>query len=129
MRSVSSVSRLYDQLNPDERFKLAMAAAARGDEAENDRLIRTCPRVLYRVTDPAFHGRCMAAYLLVAAFEGAIVFYLGWLAAFDALAGPLGAAIEVLVGPESDGRTDGEMHLYSPRSLTIGREAMAGGVR
>ncbi len=129
MTTLKGVGRLYDQLGPEERFKLAMAAAARGDEAENDRLIRTCPRVPYRLTDPAFHGRCMAAYMLVAAFEGGIVFYLGWLAAFDALAEPLGAAIEVLVGPEANGRENGDILLYSPRCLAIARKVIAGNVR
>jgi hypothetical protein len=49
--------RLYDQLEPDERFRLDLLAVARGDEQESERLVRTCPRYTYTMNDRAFTGR------------------------------------------------------------------------
>jgi hypothetical protein len=43
------LAKLYDQLLPQERHALILAANLRGDEAEVERLVRTAPRVNYSV--------------------------------------------------------------------------------
>jgi len=43
------LSQLYDQLTPSERLPLIMAAAARDDEAEKQRLCAAAPEVSFRV--------------------------------------------------------------------------------
>jgi hypothetical protein len=50
----NGLARLYDQLTPRERLPLLLAAAARGDDAEADRLANSAPRGLYRLPD--YHG-------------------------------------------------------------------------
>ena len=44
----------YEKLDAGERCHLAIAAAARDDEAEFDKLLRTCPRKRYTATDLTF---------------------------------------------------------------------------
>jgi hypothetical protein len=44
----------YDQLTPEERVHLVLAAVVRGDEAEVARLHDSCPRVKVVARDPAF---------------------------------------------------------------------------
>ena len=41
----NTLVRHYDRLGAEERFRLILAAGARGDEAEQDRLCLTAPRV------------------------------------------------------------------------------------
>jgi hypothetical protein len=53
----NGMHRLYDQLEPDERFRLDLLAVARGDSEESERLTRTCPRYTYTMNDRAFTGR------------------------------------------------------------------------
>jgi hypothetical protein len=53
--------RLYDQLEPEERFRLDVLAMARGDKLESDRLTRTCPCFTYTMNDRAFAGRWVCA--------------------------------------------------------------------
>lgn len=51
----SSTLNKYDAiLTPDERFRLALAALARDDDAEVRRLVATCPRHTYTMADTAF---------------------------------------------------------------------------
>ena len=57
----NGMHRLYDQLEPDERFRLDLLAMARGDEQESERLVRTCPRHTYIMNDRAFTGRWTGA--------------------------------------------------------------------
>jgi hypothetical protein len=57
----NGMHRLYDQLEPDERFRLHLLAMARGDEQESERLVRTCPRHTYTMNDRAFTGRWTGA--------------------------------------------------------------------
>jgi hypothetical protein len=47
----------YDRLEPEERFKLDVRAMARGDALESERLVSTCPRRNYTMTDVGFSGR------------------------------------------------------------------------
>ena len=55
----------YSALSPDERFALALAAAARQDEVEVDRLAAAAERTTYRVPDvfPLFAALQMTASL------------------------------------------------------------------
>jgi hypothetical protein len=46
-----AVARHYRELDPAERARLALEAAARGDEREHERLVQTCPRKDYRMVD------------------------------------------------------------------------------
>jgi hypothetical protein len=59
--SKNGLHRLYDQLDPSERFRLDVLAMARGDSIESDRLTRTCPRFTYTMNDRAFTGRWLGA--------------------------------------------------------------------
>jgi len=47
----------YDRFDPDDRFRLVLEAAARGDEEEIERLRDTCPRVRYTAIDIAYSDR------------------------------------------------------------------------
>lgn len=54
----AAVLNKYDSvLTPDERFRLALAAMARDDEAEVRRLQSTCPRRSYTMRDADFTDR------------------------------------------------------------------------
>jgi hypothetical protein len=48
------LGKLYDRFDPDERFRLVLEAAARGDEEDIERLRETCPRETYKANDIAF---------------------------------------------------------------------------
>src|SRR5215210_1643159 len=61
MSGKKGLGRLYDQLTPEERFRLGVLALARGDEEESERLARTCPRHTYTMNDLEFVGRWEAA--------------------------------------------------------------------
>ena len=52
-----ALARLYDRLEPDERFRLVVQALARGDRAEADRLGRACPVKRYAISDPRYADR------------------------------------------------------------------------
>jgi hypothetical protein len=51
------LGKLYDRFDPEERFRLVLKAAARGDEEDIERLRNTCPRATYTAIDIAFSGR------------------------------------------------------------------------
>jgi hypothetical protein len=53
----NGLGKLYDRLTPEERFRLDVEAMARGDTEESERLVDTCPRYTYAMTDLAFSGR------------------------------------------------------------------------
>jgi hypothetical protein len=53
--------RHYDRLSPEERFRLDVMAMARGDEAEPERLVLSCPRFSYTMNDRKFAGRWQGA--------------------------------------------------------------------
>jgi hypothetical protein len=52
--NTNGLAKLYDRLTPKERLPLILAASARGDEAERDRLSRSAPRVGFWLPD--YHG-------------------------------------------------------------------------
>jgi hypothetical protein len=47
----NGICKLYDRLRPAERVALILAASARGDEQERERLVSTGARVTYRLQD------------------------------------------------------------------------------
>jgi hypothetical protein len=49
--TANELAKLYDRLNPWERVPLWLAAGARGDEAERQRLARSAPRKTFQVPD------------------------------------------------------------------------------
>jgi hypothetical protein len=53
----NGLGKLYDRLTPEERFRLDVEAMARGDAEESRRLVDTCPRHSYTMTDLRFSGR------------------------------------------------------------------------
>jgi hypothetical protein len=57
----------YNRLEPEERFRAALEAAARGDEEEYDRLWDTCPTRHYSMTDAAFLDRWRACSTMATA--------------------------------------------------------------
>jgi hypothetical protein len=56
--NTNGLAKHYGSLTPWERLPLILAASARGDEQERDRLIMSAPRVAYRV--PEHFGLAMA---------------------------------------------------------------------
>jgi hypothetical protein len=54
---MKTLSSQYAQFTPEERFRLTIAADARGDLAEVERLMRSCPQMPSVVPDPDFRGR------------------------------------------------------------------------
>jgi hypothetical protein len=59
--SKNGLRRYYDRLMPEERFRLDVLAMARGDAAESERLVGSCPKLSYRMNDRAFVGRWTGA--------------------------------------------------------------------
>lgn len=57
----NGLHRHYDRLSGEERFRLDVLAMARGDTRESERLVSSCPRATYTMTDRAFGGRWTAA--------------------------------------------------------------------
>jgi hypothetical protein len=55
--SKNGLRRYYERLSPEERFRLDILAMARGDAAESERLVGSCPKLSYRMNDRAFVGR------------------------------------------------------------------------
>jgi hypothetical protein len=63
----NGIVHMYDRLGPDERFRAAMEAEARGDERELKRLVDTCRRLVYKANDATFTDRVDAAHFMVMA--------------------------------------------------------------
>jgi hypothetical protein len=59
--SKKDLRRHYDRLTPEERFRLDLLAMARGDAAESERLVVSCPRFSYTMNDRKFAGRWQGA--------------------------------------------------------------------
>jgi hypothetical protein len=62
--SKKALHRAYDQLIPEERFRLDVLATARGDEQESERLTRTCQRETYTMNHRGYTGRWSGTYEL-----------------------------------------------------------------
>jgi hypothetical protein len=67
MSNKNALGKLYERLTPEERFALDVEAMVRGDEEESRRLVDTCPRRTYTMTDVAFSGRWMTTLEMVLA--------------------------------------------------------------
>lgn len=61
--------RSYAALTGAERAAIALAALARGDDAEVARLKATCPHKLYRMTDPDYSDRVLTLLTFTLAAE------------------------------------------------------------
>src|ERR687890_1435106 len=59
--SKKGLHRHYDRLSAEERFRLDVLAMARGDTAESERLVVSCPRFSYTMNDRKFAGRWQGA--------------------------------------------------------------------
>ncbi len=51
---MKDISKHYDRLTPQERITLTIEARARGDIQEFEAIAGTCPKVLYRMNEPAY---------------------------------------------------------------------------
>ena len=58
------LGKLYDRFTPEERFRLDLEAMTRGDEEESRRLVDSCPRKSYTMTDIAFTDRWLGSELI-----------------------------------------------------------------
>ena len=65
MSKRKGLDKLYDRFTPEERFRLVIEAQARGDEDDVRRLVRSCPRHAYTMTDAAYSDRLLAVNSLV----------------------------------------------------------------
>ena len=52
--NTKGLAKLYDRLTPRERLPLILAASARGDDVEGQRLAQSAPRMALRLPD--YHG-------------------------------------------------------------------------
>jgi hypothetical protein len=55
------LTKFYDRLTLEERFKLLIEAIARGDETECRNLVKSCPRVIYEMNDLAYEDLVRAS--------------------------------------------------------------------
>jgi hypothetical protein len=85
MRAGRRLDRGYEHLAAGERFRLLVAAEARADEAEVERLLRTCPRRIFELREPAFTDRIERSHELTMAVVGGLYAIAGRLAAIDAV--------------------------------------------
>lgn len=60
---------IYEQLTPAQRIIASIEAMARGDEKEEERLIKTCPKKLYNISDPVYAYRLEALQDMAMAVE------------------------------------------------------------
>jgi hypothetical protein len=73
------LAKLYDHLTPRERLPLILAASARGDDVEGERLARSAPRMALRLPD--YHGLGEGLFLaslfhLIGVLDVAALFWL-----------------------------------------------------
>lgn len=86
-----NVSKNYDGLDTEERFRLSMKAAARGDDREQARLSGTCPRETYSMPEAEYLDRLKAADRLTCAYVMGLEYQHGKLAGLELAEGALGA--------------------------------------
>jgi hypothetical protein len=67
---MNSLIKLYEKLSADERARLFIAAAARRDVQELDRLNDTCPRKSYIMEDRDYSRRKINLWILTLAHRG-----------------------------------------------------------
>jgi hypothetical protein len=81
----NALGKLYERLTPEERFALDVEAMARGDEEESRRLVETCPRHTYTMTDVAFSGRWLTTFEMVLALCVELTQHMSRLSMIDAI--------------------------------------------
>ena len=101
---------LYPLTSGAERFRLALAALARGDLAEHAHLLRTRPVVTVRMTDPDFDRHALATLALVHALLLRCAPYVGWLDLLEILNEPVWEAIDLLLTPPLPKRRPSRTH-------------------
>src|SRR5215208_7375627 len=89
MSKKNALGKLYDRLTPSERFRLDVEAHARGDETESRRLVDSCPRRNYSMTDWAFSGRWQSTTKIVLAVCVDLSQYMSRLSMIDGIRGTL----------------------------------------
>jgi hypothetical protein len=67
--NVHAVAKHYDRLTPEERFCLILAAGARGDNAEYDRLVNASSCITLTMADHAPHGHAFYQVALLTFIE------------------------------------------------------------
>jgi hypothetical protein len=67
--NTNTVAKHYDRLTPQERFRLIVAAGARGDEAEQTRLINSAERIRLSVLDYFPHAEAFDELALAVFIE------------------------------------------------------------
>ncbi|MFL5340568.1 MAG: hypothetical protein ACJ8F7_10500 [Gemmataceae bacterium] len=84
--NANAIARQYEQLTPAERFPLILAAAARGDEVERERLNNTAGRIELSMPDqtPYVEAFQQLALLTIIELLAAAAEYLEWLDRADA---------------------------------------------
>jgi hypothetical protein len=63
----NALAHRYPLLEPEERFRLALEAAARSDDVERERLVASCPMVALKASDPFYLDRVEASRELATA--------------------------------------------------------------
>jgi hypothetical protein len=81
----NGLGNLYDRLTPEERFTLDVEAMARGDTNESRKLVDTCPRLGYTMTDLAFSGRWQTTQGMVLALCVELAQHMSRLTMLDAI--------------------------------------------
>lgn len=87
MRDADGLSRDYNLLTPEERFRLVLAASGRGDEAERDRLVRAGGKLVLSFPDHAPFAQALLelSYLTFMELLDAAAFFTDVLARADGL--------------------------------------------
>jgi hypothetical protein len=67
--NAKSLARHYDSLTAEERFSLIMAAGARGDEAEQERLVNAGKRITLSMPDHSPYGHAFNELVLLIFIE------------------------------------------------------------
>jgi len=64
-KNESKLERMYERLQPRERARLAVEAMARGDGLDLKKIVKTCPRKEYTMTDAAYSDSVQASRIAV----------------------------------------------------------------
>jgi hypothetical protein len=110
MRDTKALARHYDNLTPQERFRLILAAGSRGDQAERDRLANSGERIALSMRDhaPYAHAFDELAFLVFIELLEEAARYLETFAHADDTGDILGDAEEEYEGEGVDEEGGGE---------------------
>jgi hypothetical protein len=108
----------YGQITAQERINLTIAALARGDIKEADRLYDTCPKYEYKVADKEYNCRLMAMPIISHLFFERCVYYYNTLARIDSTILLLEATDTPYLNEADDIRLN---RLYYNRDLNMGK--------